>query len=46
MRISKHVVAANPRMEEPGGRPIPEHLDALLHTVEAAFLLGLSARTL
>ena len=33
-------------LEEPGGRPIPEHPDALLYTVEAAFLLGLSPRTL
>ncbi len=32
-------------IEEPGGRPIPEHPDALLYTVEAAFLLGLSSRT-
>lgn len=32
-------------VEEPGGRPIPEHPDALLYTVEAAFLLGLSPRT-
>ncbi len=33
-------------LDEPGGRPIPEHPDALLYTVEAAFLLGLSPRTL
>ncbi len=33
-------------LEEPGGRPIPEHPDALIYTVEAAFLLGLSPRTL
>lgn len=32
--------------EEPAGRPIPQHPEALLHTVEAAFLLGLSPRTL
>ena len=32
--------------EEPAGRPIPEHPDALLVTTEAAFLLGLSHRTL
>lgn len=32
--------------EEPGGRAIPEHPAALLYTVEAAFLLGLSPRTL
>ncbi len=32
--------------EEPAGRPIPEHPDALLVTAEAAFLLGLSHRTL
>ena len=32
--------------EEPAGRPIPQNPDALLHTVEAAFLLGLSPRTL
>ncbi len=32
--------------EEPAGRPIPEHPDALLVTSEAAFLLGLSHRTL
>ncbi len=33
-------------LEEPGGRPLPEHPGALLFTVEAAFLLGLSPRTL
>ena len=33
-------------LDEPGGRPIPEHPDVLLYTVEAAFLLGLSPRTL
>ena len=33
-------------LEEPGGRPLPEHPGALLYTVEAAFLLGLSPRTL
>ncbi len=39
--------AASPgRGEEPAGRPIPKHPDALLFTAEAAFLLGLSARTL
>ena len=32
--------------DEPAGRPIPQHPDALLHTAEAAFLLGLSPRTL
>jgi len=32
--------------EQPGGRPIPKHSDALLFTTEAAFLLGLSPRTL
>ena len=32
--------------EEPAGRPLPEHPDVLLFTVEAAFLLGLSPRTL
>jgi len=32
--------------EEPGGRPIPKHPAALLFTTEAAFLLGLSPRTL
>lgn len=37
-------VLATP-IEEPGGRPIPEHPGALLYTVEAAFLLGLSPRT-
>lgn len=31
--------------EEPAGRKIPEHPDALLHTSEAAYLLGLSNRT-
>lgn len=46
MHISKSQVTANPHLEEPGGRPIPEHPDALLFTAEAAFLLGLSARTL
>ena len=34
------------RLEEPAGRPIPRHPDALLFTAEAAFLLGLSPRTL
>ena len=33
-------------LEEPAGRPIPNHPDALLFTTEAAFLLGLSPRTL
>ena len=33
-------------LEEPGKRPLPRHPDALLFTAEAAFLLGLSARTL
>ena len=33
-------------LEEPNGRPIPVHPDALLHTTEAAFLLGLSPRTM
>ena len=32
--------------EQPAGRPIPEHPDALLFTAEAALLLGLSPRTL
>lgn len=32
--------------EEPSGRPIPTNPDALLFTAEAAFLLGLSVRTL
>ena len=32
-------------LEEPGGRPLPEPPDALLYTTEAAFLLGLSPRT-
>lgn len=32
--------------EEPAGRPIPENPGALLFTAEAAFLLGLSTRTL
>ncbi len=31
---------------EPAGRPIPAHPDALLFTAEAAYLLGLSPRTL
>ena len=35
-----------PGYEEPAGRPIPEHPDALLFTAEAAFILGLSPRTL
>lgn len=39
-------LAATAALEEPGGRPIPEHRDALLHTAEAAFLLGLSRRTM
>ncbi len=32
--------------DEPAGRPIPEHFDALLYPAEAAYLLGLSVRTL
>ncbi len=32
--------------EAPAGRPIPAHPDALLFTAEAAYLLGLSPRTL
>ena len=32
--------------DEPAGRPIPEHRDALLYPAEVAFLLGLSVRTL
>ena len=32
--------------EEPAGRPIPDHPNALLFTAEAAFLMGLSPRTL
>ena len=32
--------------DEPAGRPIPVHPDALLYPAEAAFLLGLSVRTL
>ena len=31
---------------EPAGRPIPKDPDALLFTVEAAYLAGLSPRTL
>ena len=36
----------SPQFEQPAGRTIPEHPDALLFTAEAAFLLGLSPRTL
>ena len=32
--------------EMSAGRPIPDHPDALLFTAEAAFLLGVSPRTL
>ena len=32
--------------DEPAGRPIPRDPDALLYPVEAAYLLGLSNRTL
>jgi predicted DNA-binding transcriptional regulator AlpA len=32
--------------EGPAGRPLPHDRDALLFTAEAAFLLGLSPRTL
>ncbi len=32
--------------DEPAGRPIPVHPDALLYPAEAAFLLGLSVRTM
>ena len=39
-------VAPLSSVEKPGGRPIPDHPDALLFTAEAAFILGLSARTL
>jgi len=46
MRISNSQVSTIPPFEEPGGRPIPEHPDALIRTAEAAFLLGLSSRTL
>lgn len=38
--------AKDQQLEEPAGRPIPGHPDALLFTAEAAFFLGLSARTL
>ena len=40
------LAASAAALEEPGGRPIPEHRDALLYTVEAAFLTGLSRRTM
>ena len=33
-------------LEEPGGRPIPAHPDALLFTVEVGFLTGLSPRSI
>ena len=32
--------------DEPAGRPIPEHPEALLHTSEAAHIRGQSERTL
>ena len=32
--------------DEPAGRPIPEHPEALLYPAEVAFLLGVSHRTL
>lgn len=38
------VRSTNP--DEPAGRPIPRDPNALLHTAEAALLLGLSPRTL
>lgn len=45
---SQHTATALPpdAGDEPAGRPIPEHPDALLYPAEAAFLLGLSVRTL
>ena len=44
----KHLSTSDARRsaEEPASRPIPQNADALLFTVEAAFLLGLSPRTL
>ena len=33
-------------VEQPAGRPIPQHMDARLFTSEAAFLAGLKSRTL
>lgn len=32
--------------DEPAGRPVPSDPDALLHQAEAAYLTGLSGRTL
>ena len=45
MKSWSKIQNSNPA-EEPANRPIPQHPDALLFTVEAAFLLGLSPRTL
>jgi hypothetical protein len=39
-------LCSSTQREEPARRPIPAHPDALLCTVEAAFMLGLSPRTL
>ena len=47
--MKSHVTTATMTAEpsdEPAGRPIPEHPDALLYPAEVAFLLGLSIRTL
>lgn len=33
-------------IDEPAGRPVPSDPDALLHQAEAAYLTGLSGRTL
>lgn len=39
-------VTSSNDIEHPAGRPFPKNPDALLFTTEAAFLLGLSPRTL
>ena len=46
MALTTHALPAGELADEPAGRPIPEHPDALLYPAEAAFFLGLSVRTL
>lgn len=46
VETATNIAHPNGAYEQPAGRPIPEHPDALLFTSEVAFLLGLSPRTL
>ena len=43
---SRPALSSTEPLDEPAGRPIPEHPEALLYPAEVAFLLGLSVRTL